>query len=152
MTTARINVLDRFDEMTLELERRTVVALDAAAAEAAAVAEKQANEPKPIAHFSVVPAHNIGTGYASGVKAGPLTHIFDKGSLGKRTAKLKRGSRQADLGSQPRREPLRRPPSRRPRRQGRRAPEHLQRGPQGRQGSADPTAPEPLTKRERTGQ
>ena len=90
MTTARINVLDRFDEMTLALERRTVVALDAAAVEAAAVAERQANSPKPIARFSVIQAHNIGTGYASGVRAGPLTHIFDKGSLGKRRANLKR--------------------------------------------------------------
>lgn len=90
MTVARVNVVDRFGEITLELERRAVAALDAAAAEAALVADRQANHPKPIAHVTVIPAHNIGNGYQSGVKLGPLARIFDHGSLGKRNAALKR--------------------------------------------------------------
>lgn len=91
MTTARVNVVDRFGEITIELERIAVAALDDAAEEARTVADAAANHSKPIAHFTVIPAHNIGTGYRSGVKAGPLTHIFDHGSLGKRDAPLKRG-------------------------------------------------------------
>lgn len=90
MITSRINVTENFEQASLELERRTVLALDAAAAEAARVADLRANTPKPIAHFAVIPAHNIGIGYASGVKAGPLTRIFDHGSLGRRDKNLKR--------------------------------------------------------------
>lgn len=95
MITSRVNLTDRFDEITLAIEGRTVTALNEAAAEAMTVAEAAANTPKPIAHFSVVPAHNVGTGYASGVKAGPLTRIFEKGSLGQHTGRLKRGRRPA---------------------------------------------------------
>lgn len=94
MITSRVNVEERFDVITLEVERRTVAALDAAAETALLVAEQAANTPKPIARFAVIRAHNIGTGYSSGVKAGPLTHIFDHGSLGKRNAPLKRSTRK----------------------------------------------------------
>lgn len=92
MIRSTIHLTERFDLITLELEKTAVVALDLAAAEAMAVAEQAANSPKPIAHFSVIPARNVGDGYESGVKAGPLVRIFEKGSLGKRTGKLKRGA------------------------------------------------------------
>lgn len=102
--TARVNVVDRIDQVTLALERRIVAALDAAAVEAARVAEEKANTPRPIARFAVLRAHNIGDGYASGVKAGPLTRIFDHGSLGRRDKALKRGRKPAwevNRGSNP---------------------------------------------------
>lgn len=90
MITARVNVEDHFAVITEEIELRTIAALNAAAEEAAIVADKQANHPKPIAHFTVLSARNVGDGYRSGVKAGPLTRIFDKGSLGKHRGALKR--------------------------------------------------------------
>lgn len=90
MITSRVEINDHFDKITIEIERRAVAALNAAATEAAQVADARANTPTPIARFQALPAMNIGDGYASGVKAGPLTRIFDHGSLGKRDKKLKR--------------------------------------------------------------
>lgn len=88
--TSRVNVTDRFGELTAELERRTRSALDAAAVEAARVADEKANSPKPIAHFVPIRSQPTGEGYASGVHAGPLTRIFDKGSLASHTGAVKR--------------------------------------------------------------
>lgn len=88
-----LRVTDHFAEITRELERRVVAAVDHAAVEGARAAEAAANTPKPIARFRVIPARNVGTGYAAGVKAGPLVRIFEKGSLGKHQGKLKRAGK-----------------------------------------------------------
>lgn len=105
MIKSRVDVTDRFAQVTLEIERRTIRALNAAAVEAAKVADRQANTPKPIARFVVIPARNIGDGFRSAVKAGPLARIFDHGSLGKRDAKLKqqrpKPSWQVNRGTNP---------------------------------------------------
>lgn len=93
MITSRVNVTENFSRVTEEIELRTVRALNAAAVEATHVAESRANTPKPIARFEAIPARNIGDGYASGVHAGPLTRIFDRGSLGKHTGPLRRERR-----------------------------------------------------------
>lgn len=96
MIRSHIDLTDRMGEITIELERRTVVALNEAAIEAARVADAAANTPKPIAHFAAVPAVNVGDGYASAVRTTPLTRIFDHGSLGKRNARLKEDRREPE--------------------------------------------------------
>lgn len=104
MTVARVNTFSFFPQLTAEIEARTLRALEDAAAVGKAVAEERANTPKPIAHFEVVPVRGIGDGFASGVKAGPLTRIFDKGSLGKHSGELKRDRRpswEVKRGSNP---------------------------------------------------
>jgi hypothetical protein len=90
MLTSRVDITDRFADVTRAVELRAKEALDAAAAEAARVASEKANEPKPIARFVAIRAQPTGTGFASGVHAGPLTRIFDKGSLAEHTGPLKR--------------------------------------------------------------
>lgn len=90
MITSTVKVTDRFPEITAEIERRTRAALNAAAEEAARIADERANHPKPIAHFTVIHAHGTGDGYESGIHAGPLTRIFDKGSLGAHVGTVKR--------------------------------------------------------------
>jgi hypothetical protein len=102
--TARVSTFTFFPELTAQIEARTIRALEAAAATGKAVAEERANTPKPIAHFETVEVHSIGDGYASGLRAGPLTRIFDKGSLGQHTGELKRGrtpSWETSRGSNP---------------------------------------------------
>jgi hypothetical protein len=88
-----VTTSDHFTVITDAIERRAVAALNEAAAVAAAVADERANSPKPVARFTPIPARNIGDGYASGVKAGPLARIFDRGSLGEHQGKLKRARR-----------------------------------------------------------
>jgi hypothetical protein len=90
-----IRTFDHFPILTAEIEQRTRIALAAAAEAGMEVAnEKGAG----ISSFRLVPVHESVDGYASGIKANnPLYRIFDKGSLGKRRAKLKRpGSRKSD--------------------------------------------------------
>lgn len=104
MLTATVNITDRFPEITRAIEERAKLALDAAALEAARVADEKANHPKPIAHFTPLPAAPLGTGFVSGVKAGPLTHIFDHGSLGSHLGTLKRARKpswQVNRGANP---------------------------------------------------
>lgn len=99
-----IKVTDHFNVIDDLLERRVIDAVNHAAAEGAREAERVANTPTPIAHFTVLPARNIGTGFAAGVKAGPLARIFDKGSLGKHEGRLKRGRKpswQVNRGANP---------------------------------------------------
>lgn len=88
--TSRLDVRDFFPEITAEVRRRTVAALNAAAVAGALAADRAANSPKPIARFTVLPARGTDDGFASGVNAGPLTRIFDKGSLGKHQGRTKR--------------------------------------------------------------
>lgn len=94
MITSRIRTFDTFPELTVEIEARTIRALDNAAEVGAAVANAAAG-PK-ISTFSIIRAHPIGEGFASGIKAkNPLYRIFDHGSLGKRNARLKKDTRSA---------------------------------------------------------
>lgn len=93
MITSRIRTYDTFPRLTEEITRRTIRALDAAAAAGATVASAAAG-PK-ISTFRIIPAHPIGEGFASGIKANnPLFRIFDHGSLGKRNKRLKKDIRK----------------------------------------------------------
>lgn len=103
--TSRIDVRDHFSEITAEVRRRTVAALNAATVAGALAADRAANSPKPIARFATVPARPAEDGFVAGVKAGPLVRIFDKGSLGKHRGALKRprtkASWKVNRGSNP---------------------------------------------------
>ncbi len=104
MTTSRVSTFTFFPELTAEIETRTLRALETAALAGKAVAEQRANTPKPIAHFETVPVRSVGDGYASGLRAGPLTRIFDKGSLGQHAGEPKRGRKpdwEVNRGSNP---------------------------------------------------
>jgi hypothetical protein len=91
MITSTIRTFDHFPQLTAEIEARTVRALDHAASAGAAVANAAGER---ISTFIVVPAHPTGQGFASGIRArNPLWRIFDKGSLGKRHARLKKDRR-----------------------------------------------------------
>lgn len=96
MIRSTVTLTDRFPEITTEIRRRTIAALDAAAVAGAQEGDRRANTPKPIARFTVIPAHPTHEGFAAGVKVGPLARIFDKGSLGKRRGALKRDRRQPE--------------------------------------------------------
>lgn len=92
MITSTIRTFDYLPRLTLELERRTVRALNAAAAAGAAVANERATG---ITSFSVIPAERGPEGFVSAIRArNPIWRVFDKGSLGKRTARLKRDRRK----------------------------------------------------------
>lgn len=113
MITVRVNVAEHTDKVGREMERVTVAALNAAALRASLAADRAANTPKPIARFTVLPARRVVGGYASGLKAGPLIRIFDKGSLGQHQGRLKRARRpewEVNRGANPytahRREPV----------------------------------------------
>lgn len=88
MITARVNVFADFPAITAELEARTVRACDEAAVAGRSVAEAQA---EGISDVLIVATHPTADGFRSGIKF--TKHqwlVFDKGSLGKRTARLKR--------------------------------------------------------------
>ena len=66
---------------------------------AAAVANEKAHTEagKEISTFQTIPAHGTANGFASGIKGrNPLWRIYDKGTLGKRTAALKGRNRRKD--------------------------------------------------------
>lgn len=92
MITSTVRSFDYFAEFTDEIEARTLAALEEAAGAARSVADERA---QGISTFSVVEPHRVAEGWASGISgANKKWRIFDKGSLGKRTAKLKRDRRK----------------------------------------------------------
>lgn len=99
MITSTVKVLDDFGRIDEMIDRKTVAALNDAAHAAAGVAEEKAHTEsgKEISTFDVIPAHGTGNGFASGIKGrNPLWRIYDKGTLGKRTAALKGRNRRKD--------------------------------------------------------
>lgn len=94
MITSTVQVHDSFGEINVAIDRKTVRGLNDAARAAADVAEQKSGN---IAEWNVIPAHGTANGFASGIKASnPLPNVFDKGSLGKRTARLKDPRRKED--------------------------------------------------------
>jgi hypothetical protein len=112
MITSTVKIFDRFAEITDQVERAAVEGLDAAAREAASVAQANASIPLEL---EVKPAVGDVEGYSAGIKSRkktrnqgrttPIAHFFDEGTLGKRKKPPKRGRkgswtvRQADGGS-----------------------------------------------------
>lgn len=94
MITSTVVVHDRGNTINQLLDRKIVRALNAAAVAAANVANEKSGN---VGDWAVVPAHGTFNGYESGIRAdSPLWHVFDKGSLGKRTARLKQNRRKAE--------------------------------------------------------
>lgn len=94
MITSRVSAIDDFGRVIDEVERRSTRALNDAARAAAQTFEERA-AGIPGSEITVIPAHGTHNGFAAGIRArGPLWRIFDKGSLGKRTARLKRNRRK----------------------------------------------------------
>lgn len=88
MIKSTIRTFDTLPHLTDRMLEKTRDAVDAAAEAGQEVAEEQA---RGISTFDVIPAHDVVEGIAAGIHANnPLFRIFDKGSLGKRTARLKR--------------------------------------------------------------
>lgn len=98
MITSSVKVLDQgVGALQSEIDRRTVTALNAAAREGARVANERAKTTngKQIGVFQVIPASGSWDGFSSGIKSyNPLWRIYDKGTLGKRTAALKKPRRK----------------------------------------------------------
>jgi hypothetical protein len=94
MITSSINVHENFGAVDAAVDEITKRALNAAAAAGSAAAEQQAGN---VADWKAIPAHGTATGFASGIKADtPLWRVYDKGSLGKRTARLKQDRRKPE--------------------------------------------------------
>lgn len=93
--TSRITVHDYFNRVTEEVERKTLAALNTAAAAGAAEANRRVSVLGDTHKFNVVAAHGSFDGFASGIKgATPLWRAYDRGSLGKRSAPLKGRNRR----------------------------------------------------------
>jgi hypothetical protein len=102
VSTSRVNVFNFFPELTAEIERRTIRALEAAAEAGRAVANVEQGNLRR--QFEVVQVRPTGAGFAAGIKGSPLVRIFDKGSLGKHVGALKstrKPSWQVNRGSNP---------------------------------------------------
>lgn len=88
MIKSTIHTFDTLPHLTEKMLEKTRVALDHAAEAGKEVAEQRA---EGISTFTAIPAHPVAEGLAAGIRgSNPLFRIFDKGSLGKRTARLKR--------------------------------------------------------------
>lgn len=98
MITSSVKVLDQgVGALQAEIDRRTVTALNAAAREGARVANERAKTTngKQVGMFQVIPAAGSWDGFSAGIKSyNPLWRIYDKGTLGKRTAALKKPRRK----------------------------------------------------------
>lgn len=95
MSRSSVRVHDYTARITLAIEQQAIVALNHAAQVAAVEADRVANHPKKIATYTAAPARNIGSGYESAIKSGPLTNIFDKGTFGQHKGALKRPRKPA---------------------------------------------------------
>lgn len=81
---------DRINRVDEELQRRARRAVGEAARTAAVVASARSRDWP----FRSKGARGTHRGYEAGVVGNPLTHIFNKGSLGRRSAALKRDRRK----------------------------------------------------------
>lgn len=92
MIKATVNIENHFDKVTEEIRRRSLQGLADAAREGERVAQRQAGT---VTTFFTVHPTGDADGFHSGIKAkNRLINIFDKGSLGKRTAPLKHPGRR----------------------------------------------------------
>lgn len=108
--TGQVKVFQRFPQVTKRVDAGAKRAVEEAAVEAAAVAQANASIGLEI---EIVPAHGDVNGYSAGIKAHrkssrtrggkanatPIAWFFDRGTLGNRTRRLKRGRREAWTGS-----------------------------------------------------
>lgn len=97
---ATVDVRDNFQAVTDAIRRKSAQAVEdaAQAGHIAAQERAQTDDGKTITTFFVV--HPTGTidGFVTGIKAkNRLLNIFEKGSLGKRTAALKNPGRRKDF-------------------------------------------------------
>lgn len=94
MISSTINVHENIGAIDAAIDRITKRALNAAAHAAAAAANQKTGN---VADWTTVPARGTSNGFASGIKADtPIWRVYDKGSLGKRTAKLKKDRRKPE--------------------------------------------------------
>ncbi len=94
MITSRVVVHDQAGKIDEHLDRKIVRALNAAASTAAQVANEKSGN---VSDWTPVRAHGTENGFASGISSdSPLYRVFDKGSLGQRTARLKDSRRKPD--------------------------------------------------------
>lgn len=95
MITSSVTIHDGFGELGEMIDRASVAALNEAAAAGRAVAEQHSAGTGT--DWAVVPAHGSFNGFVSGLRANnPIWRVFNKGSLGKRTAALKEPGRRKD--------------------------------------------------------
>lgn len=95
MINANLHVEDFFPELNAWVEEKLKRSLNEGAAAMKTTAEAQAHGLGDVGEFELVPAARTYGGFRAGVNArNKKFHIFDKGSLGKRTAKLKRDRRK----------------------------------------------------------
>lgn len=97
MIRATVQLEDHFAVVDETVKRRSLQALENAAQAGAREATERARTEAghTISTFRVVHPRADGSGYVSGIKANNrLLNIFDKGSLGKRTARLKNPGRR----------------------------------------------------------
>lgn len=109
MIRSQIKVFQRFPEITKRVEEACKEGLDLAAAEAAAVAQASASIDLKL---EVMPAEGTVDGYSAGIKSRrtsskgrrggtadqnetPIAWMFDRGTLGKRTKKLKQPRKES---------------------------------------------------------
>ena len=97
MIQTKVSLDDHFQVVTAAVRRKSLQALEDAAQAGARDATEHARTEAghTVSTFRVVHPRADGTGYVSGIKANNrLLNIFDKGSLGKRTAPLKQAGRR----------------------------------------------------------
>jgi hypothetical protein len=98
---SQVKLFEQFGKVTEQVERLAVEGLNAAAREAAQVAQTHASFDLEL---EVIPAHDDVDGYSAGIKSRKqgrssavlIAGFFDKGTLGKRTAKLGARSRRKE--------------------------------------------------------
>jgi hypothetical protein len=104
--SSQIKVFQRFPQVTRAVEVMAKEGLEAAAVEAAAVAQAGASIDLEV---EVVPVHGDVNGYSAGIKsrkkssqtrggnpnATPIAWFFDRGTLGNRTRRLKRPRKES---------------------------------------------------------
>lgn len=98
MIRSTIDVRDNFGHVSELMRRKSLQALQEAAAAGQRTAERQAvtGAGHRVSTFFTIHPHADGQGgFVAGIKhKNPLANIFDKGSLGKRTARLKNPGRR----------------------------------------------------------
>lgn len=98
MIGSSVRIRDDFGELTAAVDRQTIDALNAAAAAGRAVAQERSAGTGSDTEWTIIPAHATHEGFAAGIRARtPTWRIFNKGSLGKRTAALKQPGRRKEF-------------------------------------------------------
>lgn len=94
MSKATVRIVDNTDTLFHAMRARTMAALAEAAEAGRAVFDEKATG---ITEATIVPPRANATGYSAGIRArNGIWRVFDKGSLGKRTARLKRPNQRKE--------------------------------------------------------